>query len=110
MMAAALLLKGAHELPVAVSTSRKTGTASQRARGPRHGRSHRLIRNTSQSVSTCPGLATRSVTFLEMAMEKEPDRRYATALEFAENLRRLQHFETIRARAAGPAVRFRRRA
>ncbi len=39
------------------------------------------------------------------AMEKDPGRRYATAHEFADDLRRHLQGETIRARSAGPMLR-----
>lgn len=45
---------------------------------------------------------------LETALEKDTSRRYATALEFAEDLRRVREYEPIRARAAGPLLRLRR--
>jgi serine/threonine protein kinase len=45
---------------------------------------------------------------LATALEKEPARRYASALEFAEDLRRVREFEPILARPAGPFVRFAR--
>jgi serine/threonine protein kinase len=42
---------------------------------------------------------------VETALEKNRDRRYQTALEFAEDLRRVRIFEPIRARPAGPLLR-----
>ena len=45
---------------------------------------------------------------LETAMDKDPDRRYQTALDMAEDLRRIQMFEPVRARPAGPGLRLRR--
>lgn len=45
---------------------------------------------------------------VETALEKDLARRYATALEFAEDLRRVREYEPIRARAAGPVLRLRR--
>ena len=42
------------------------------------------------------------------AMEKDPGKRYATAAEFAEDLRALLAFRPIRARAPGPLGRLRR--
>ncbi|MEY2745649.1 MAG: hypothetical protein RL112_691, partial [Planctomycetota bacterium] len=45
---------------------------------------------------------------LATALEKDPARRYASALEFAEDLRRVREFEPIRARPAGPLLRFAR--
>ncbi len=45
---------------------------------------------------------------LETALEKDLARRYSTALEFAEDLRRVREYEPIRARSAGPLLRLRR--
>ncbi|MCA9320885.1 MAG: SUMF1/EgtB/PvdO family nonheme iron enzyme [Planctomycetes bacterium] len=45
---------------------------------------------------------------VETAMAKEPERRYQTALDFAEDLRRVREHETIRARRAGPILRLQR--
>ena len=45
---------------------------------------------------------------LATALEKDPARRYASALDFAEDLRRVREFEPIRARPAGPLLRFAR--
>ena len=45
---------------------------------------------------------------LEVATDKERTRRYASALELAEDLRRLREGETVRARPAGLAVRLAR--
>ncbi|MCA8981269.1 MAG: serine/threonine protein kinase, partial [Planctomycetes bacterium] len=45
---------------------------------------------------------------LATAMERSLDRRYPTALAFAEDLRRIRLFEPIHARPAGPVLRFRR--
>lgn len=42
------------------------------------------------------------------AMEKDPDRRYHTALEFAEELRRVRQYEPIEARPAGTLLKLRR--
>jgi len=52
---------------------------------------------------------TRDVkAVLETALEKDRDRRYQSALEFAEDLRRIREFEPVRARPAGPALKLRR--
>lgn len=48
------------------------------------------------------------VVILEKALETSPQKRYATALELAEDLRRYREFEPIRARPAGPGLRLRR--
>ncbi len=45
---------------------------------------------------------------LQTALEKDPQRRYASAADFAEDLRRARMHEPIRARAAGPLTRVRR--
>ena len=45
---------------------------------------------------------------VETAMERERDRRYPTALEFADELRRVVSYEPIEARPAGPILRLRR--
>ena len=45
---------------------------------------------------------------LQTAMEKDRDRRYQTALDLAEDLRRVRENEPILARPAGPALRLRR--
>ncbi|MBI4605266.1 MAG: PhnD/SsuA/transferrin family substrate-binding protein [Planctomycetes bacterium] len=45
---------------------------------------------------------------LETALEKDPERRYRTALELAEDLRRIQDCEPIQARGTPPLVRARR--
>ncbi len=47
-------------------------------------------------------------TVLETAMERDRARRYATALDFAEDLRRVRSFEPIRAKPAGPVLRLRK--
>ena len=41
----------------------------------------------------------------ETALEKDRDRRYATALEFAEELRRVREHEPIQAKPAGPLLK-----
>ena len=45
---------------------------------------------------------------LETALEKSPERRYRTALDLAEDLRRVREHQPIRARPAGPLLRTRR--
>ncbi|HVS08563.1 MAG TPA: SUMF1/EgtB/PvdO family nonheme iron enzyme, partial [Planctomycetota bacterium] len=47
-------------------------------------------------------------TILEVALERERERRYPSALELAEDIRRLRAFEPIRAKAAGPLTRARK--
>ena len=48
------------------------------------------------------------VVVLETALEKDPARRYQSALDFAEDLRRVREYEPIRARPAGTMLRLRR--
>jgi serine/threonine protein kinase/formylglycine-generating enzyme required for sulfatase activity len=43
------------------------------------------------------------------ALEKDPDRRYQTAKDFADDLRRFLHYEAIQARPPGPFTRLWRR-
>ncbi|MEZ6017893.1 MAG: serine/threonine-protein kinase [Planctomycetota bacterium] len=45
---------------------------------------------------------------IESALERDRARRYPSALELAEDLRRIREFEPVRARPAGPALRLRR--
>ncbi len=45
---------------------------------------------------------------LETALEKDPGRRYQTALDLAEDLRRVRCYEPIRARPPSPGLRLRR--
>ncbi len=47
-------------------------------------------------------------TILATALEKDSGRRYPSALELAEDLRRFREYEPIRARPAGPILRLRR--
>jgi formylglycine-generating enzyme required for sulfatase activity/tRNA A-37 threonylcarbamoyl transferase component Bud32 len=44
-------------------------------------------------------------TAIEVAMERDPARRYATAEAMAEDLRRIRSFEPIQAKSAGPITR-----
>ena len=55
-----------------------------------------------------PRIPPDLVTVIETAMERDRGRRYATALDFAEDLRRVRAFEPIRAKAAGPVLRARK--
>jgi serine/threonine protein kinase/WD40 repeat protein len=64
---------------------------------------------------TIPNPRTRSrivdedvAVVLETALEKDLRRRYPSALEFAEDLRRIREYEPIRARPAGPLLKARR--
>ncbi|MEZ6021072.1 MAG: WD40 repeat domain-containing serine/threonine protein kinase [Planctomycetota bacterium] len=45
---------------------------------------------------------------LQTALERDPTRRYSTALALAEDLRRIREFEPIHARSASPWLRLRR--
>ncbi|MCE9596200.1 MAG: protein kinase [Planctomycetes bacterium] len=53
-------------------------------------------------------LSNELAVVLETALEKDRERRYPSALEFAEDLRRLREYEPIRARPASAALVFRR--
>ncbi|MFT5052566.1 MAG: WD40 repeat protein/serine/threonine protein kinase, partial [Chlamydiales bacterium] len=55
-----------------------------------------------------PVLGEDVKVLVETALERDQDRRYATALALAEDLRRVREFEPIRARPAGSGLRFRR--
>jgi len=55
-----------------------------------------------------PSLSADLAVVLETALEKDVARRYATALELAEELRRVREYEPIVARPAGPVLRLRR--
>ncbi len=55
-----------------------------------------------------PSLPADLEVVLETALEKDVARRYPTALELAEELRRVREYEPIRARPAGPLVRLQR--
>ncbi len=54
------------------------------------------------------GISADLKVVLETALEKDRNRRYRTALEFAEDLRRVRTYEPIKARPAGPLLRLRR--
>jgi WD40 repeat protein/serine/threonine protein kinase len=55
-----------------------------------------------------PAIETDVAVVLETALEKDKTRRYASALELAEDLRRIREYEPIRARPAGPWLKLRR--
>jgi serine/threonine protein kinase/formylglycine-generating enzyme required for sulfatase activity len=55
-----------------------------------------------------PTLPEEIAVVLGKALEREPSRRYATALDLAEDLRRIRQFEPIRARPASAMLRFKR--
>jgi WD40 repeat protein/serine/threonine protein kinase len=58
--------------------------------------------------SHAPHLPQDLAVVLETALEKDVTRRYASALELAEELRRVREYEPIRARPAGRWLRLRR--
>jgi len=53
-----------------------------------------------------PRIPQDLATVIEVAMDRDPVRRYATAEALAEDLRRVRSFEPIQAEAAGPVTRF----
>ncbi|MBK7643211.1 MAG: protein kinase [Planctomycetes bacterium] len=53
-----------------------------------------------------PALSTDVAVVLQTALEKDRARRYASALELAEDLRRIREYEPIRARPASLSLRF----
>jgi len=55
-----------------------------------------------------PSLPEEVKVVLETALDKERDRRYSSALEFAEDLRRIRQYEPIHARPASVGLRLRR--
>ncbi len=55
-----------------------------------------------------PNLPADLAVVLETALERDVARRYPTALDFAEELRRVREYEPILARPAGPLLRLRR--
>ena len=75
----------------------------------RDGLYHAILESTPPDprrlVATLP---LEVVVVLAAALEKQPERRYASALDFAEELRRIREHEPIRARPAGPWLRLRR--
>lgn len=55
-----------------------------------------------------PRVSGEVAVIIDVALAKEPRDRYQTALDLAEDLRRVRHHEPIRARPAGVALRLRR--
>ena len=55
-----------------------------------------------------PRLPADLRTVIEVAMDRDPARRYPTAEALAEDLRRVRSFEPIRAKSAGPIARLRK--
>jgi WD40 repeat protein/serine/threonine protein kinase len=64
--------------------------------------------DASDVRSFAPKVPRELVVVLETALEKDPAKRYATASDFADDLRRVRESRPIRARAATPMRRFRR--
>jgi serine/threonine-protein kinase len=72
-----------------------------------------LAQSPSRPSSVCKGAAARALRgdldrIVLMALRKEPGRRYATARELAEDLRRFLEGRPVRARADTPGYRLRR--
>ncbi len=67
-----------------------------------------LHADAPDSRSLNPGISRDLKVILETAMERDRDRRYKSALDFAEDLRRARSYEPIQARPAGPLLRFHR--
>ena len=67
-----------------------------------------LLDEPADPVSFNAAISKDLKTVLLTAIEKDPDRRYRTALDFAEDLRRIREHEPIRARPAGPMLRLAR--
>ncbi len=67
---------------------------------------HQILTETPESLCRVdPGLPKDLDIVVRTAIEKDPDRRYSTALEFAEELRRIRGHEPVRARSAGVWLR-----
>ncbi|NOT32336.1 MAG: protein kinase [Planctomycetes bacterium] len=67
--------------------------------------SHILTKPPIQPQRLNPALAPDLVTILEKALEKDPDRRYPSAGELAEDLRAFIEYRPIRARRTATVVR-----
>ncbi|HGY93056.1 MAG TPA: hypothetical protein ENK43_17970 [Planctomycetes bacterium] len=75
----------------------------------REGLRSAILEETPRSVSSLNTSVPRDLNVIvNAAMEKDRDRRYQTALDFAEDLRRLRQYEPIVARPASPLLRLRR--
>jgi WD40 repeat protein len=71
-----------------------------------HALCHAITNQTATDPRRVNPALPRDLTIvLETAMAKEPHARYPTALEFADDLRRVRLFEPIRARSLGPMTR-----
>ena len=71
---------------------------------------HDLFREIVQREPVPPSHVNRRIpgdlaAIILTALDKDPERRYASALDLAEDLRRLRHFEAIHARPAGHWVK-----
>ncbi|MFT7618891.1 MAG: serine/threonine protein kinase/formylglycine-generating enzyme required for sulfatase activity [Planctomycetota bacterium] len=71
---------------------------------------HDLFQSIIQDEPLAPSRINRKIpkdldAIILTAIDKDPERRYATALEFAEDLRRLREYEAIHARPAGRWVK-----
>jgi WD40 repeat protein len=72
----------------------------------RHELHHRILGSEADDPRRSnPALSEDFAVVVATAMAKEPDRRYQTALDLAEDLRRMRVHEPIRARPAGPLLR-----
>jgi len=72
-----------------------------------------VLRQVIESEPTAPALVNRAVsddlaTICLKCLDKDAGRRYASALELAQDLERWQRREPIQARPAGPVLRLRR--
>lgn len=67
---------------------------------------HRMLHDEPTDVRRLnPALSRDFGVVVHTAIDKDPNRRYRTALDFAEDLRRLRVREPVRARPAGPLLR-----
>jgi serine/threonine protein kinase/tetratricopeptide (TPR) repeat protein len=64
-----------------------------------------LVRDPDSLRRACPAAPRELEAVVLTALAKERDRRYQTALDFAEDLRRVRSHEPVRARRAGPLRR-----